>query len=155
LKLFCFVLQLALKSGQASDEVTPLDADIDRSNFDSSDQSANVNVASGSGAGFMSEAALISSIHLEDKTQTISSVRTSETLSGLIRPVNKDVLSNNIHQQVKKNATSESFLFILYLYRCIMYEAQASQDLRHTLGALKGNLASGGQSNEQVQANYS
>ena len=102
MKLFCFVLQLALKSGQASDEVTPLDADIDRSNFDSSDQSANVNVASGSGAGFMSEAALISSIHLEDKTQTISSVRTSETLSGLIRPVNKDVLSNNIHQQVKK-----------------------------------------------------
>ncbi|KAG0549595.1 hypothetical protein BDA96_01G268200 [Sorghum bicolor] len=91
--------QLALKSGQASDEVTPLDADIDRSNFDSSDQSANVNVASGSGAGFMSEAALISSIHLEDKTQTISSVKTSETLSGLIRPVNKDVLSNNIHQQ--------------------------------------------------------
>ncbi|OQU91824.1 hypothetical protein SORBI_3001G253100 [Sorghum bicolor] len=92
--------QLALKSGQASDEVTPLDADIDRSNFDSSDQSANINVASGSGAGFMSEAALISSIHLEDKTQTISSVKTSETLSGLIRLVNKDVLSNNIHQQV-------------------------------------------------------
>ncbi|OQU91826.1 hypothetical protein SORBI_3001G253100 [Sorghum bicolor] len=91
--------QLALKSGQASDEVTPLDADIDRSNFDSSDQSANINVASGSGAGFMSEAALISSIHLEDKTQTISSVKTSETLSGLIRLVNKDVLSNNIHQQ--------------------------------------------------------
>ncbi|EER95474.1 hypothetical protein BDA96_01G532200 [Sorghum bicolor] len=120
--------QLALKSGQASDEVTPLDADIGRSNFDSSDQSANVNVASGSGAGFMSEAALISSIHLEDKTQTISSVRTSETLSGLIRPVNKDVLSNNIHQQ-------------------------ASQDLRHTLGALKGNLASGGQSNEQAGSN--
>ncbi|OQU93201.1 hypothetical protein SORBI_3001G498600 [Sorghum bicolor] len=95
--------QLALKSGQASDEVTPLDADIGRSNFDSSDQSANVNVASGSGAGFMSEAALISSIHLEDKTQTISSVRTSETLSGLIRPVNKDVLSNNIHQQAGSN----------------------------------------------------
>ncbi|OQU91827.1 hypothetical protein SORBI_3001G253100 [Sorghum bicolor] len=92
--------QLALKSGQASDEVTPLDADIDRSNFDSSDQSANINVASGSGAGFMSEAALISSIHLEDKTQTISSVKTSETLSGLIRLVNKDVLSNNIHQQL-------------------------------------------------------
>jgi exosome complex exonuclease RRP6 len=101
---------LALKSGQASDEVTPLDADIDRSNFDSSDQSANVSVASGSGAGFMSEAALISSIHLEDKTQTISSVKTSGTLSGLIRPVNKDVLSNNIHHQVKKKyATSESF----------------------------------------------
>lgn len=149
-------MQLALKSGQASDEVTPLDADIDRSNFDSSHQSANVSVASGSGAGFMSEAALIRSIHLEDKTQTISSVKTSGTLSGLIRPVNKDVLSNNIHQQVKKKyATSESFLFILYLYRCILYEAQASQDLRHTLGALKGNLASGGQSNEQVQANYS
>ncbi|XP_066388730.1 protein RRP6-like 1 [Miscanthus floridulus] len=120
--------QLALKSGQASDEVTPLDADIDRSNFDSSDQSANVSVASGSGAGFMSEAALICSIHLEDKTQTISSVKTSGTLSGLIRPVNKDVLSNNIHQQ-------------------------ASQDLRHTLGALKGNLASGGQSNEQAGSN--
>jgi hypothetical protein len=47
------------------------------------------------------------------------------------------------------------FLFILYLCRCILYEAQASRDLRHTLGALKGNLASGGQSNEQVQANYS
>lgn len=108
MKLVSYLLQLALKSGQASDEVTPLDADIDRNSFDSSDQSANVNVASGSGAGFMSEA-LISSIHLEDKTQTISSVKTSETLSGLIRPVNKDVLSNNIHQQVKKYGTSESF----------------------------------------------
>ncbi|ONL93763.1 Protein RRP6-like 2 [Zea mays] len=116
--------QVALKSGQTSDEVTPLDADIDRSNFDSSDQSANVNVASGSRAGFMSEAALISSIHLEDKTQTMSSVKTSQTLLGQIRPVNKDVLSNNIHQQ-------------------------AIQDLSLTLKALKGNLASGGESNEQ------
>ncbi|NP_001170525.1 uncharacterized protein LOC100384536 [Zea mays] len=120
--------QVALKSGQTSDEVTPLDADIDRSNFDSSDQSANVNVASGSRAGFMSEAALISSIHLEDKTQTMSSVKTSQTLLGQIRPVNKDVLSNNIHQQ-------------------------AIQDLSLTLKALKGNLASGGESNEQAGIN--
>lgn len=146
---------MALKSGQTSDEVTPLDADIDRSNFDSSDQSANVNVASGSRAGFMSEAALISSIHLEDKTQTMSSVKTSQTLLGQIRPVNKDVLSNNIHQQVKKYGTSESLFIILYLYRCILYDAQAIQDLSITLKALKGNLASGGESNEQVQANYS
>lgn len=108
---------MALKSGQASDEVISFDADIDRSKFDPSDQSsvapsssANVNVASGSGTGFMSEAALISNIHLEDKTQTISSAKTSEALSGLIRPVNMDVPSNNAYQQVKKYGISESFL---------------------------------------------
>ena len=116
MKLVSYLLQLALKSGQANDEVTPLDADIDRSNFDSSDQSANVSVASGSGAGFMSEAALISSIHLEDKTQTISSVKTSETLSGLIRPVNKDVLSNNIHQQVKKSMQHLNLFYLFCIY---------------------------------------
>ncbi|WVZ55531.1 hypothetical protein U9M48_006178 [Paspalum notatum var. saurae] len=125
--------QLALKSAQAS-EVAPLDADVDRSNSDPSDQhyvapssTANVNIASGTGAG------LINGVHLEDKTQTISSTKTSETLSGLIRPVNKEVLSNNKYQQ-------------------------ASQDLkRHTLGALIGNSASGRQteifggfSNEQL-----
>lgn len=118
--------QLALKSAQAS-EVTPLDAHNDRSNSDPSDQhhvvpssTANVNISSG--------------ICLEDNTRTISSTKTSETLSGLIRPVNKDVPSSNRYKQ-------------------------ASQDLkRDTLGALVGNSASGRQtemfggfSNEQLQ----
>ncbi|RLN41138.1 protein RRP6-like 1 isoform X2 [Panicum miliaceum] len=98
--------QLALKSIQASDETTILDAESDRSNIDPADQSsvapsstANVNVASGSGAGFMNETALIGSIHLEDNTRTISSTKIFETLSGLTRPINKDVLSNNRYLQ--------------------------------------------------------
>ncbi|PAN51502.1 hypothetical protein PAHAL_9G598800 [Panicum hallii] len=119
--------QLALKSVQASDETTILDAVSDRSNTDPADQSsvapsstANVNVASGSGAGFMKETALIGSIRLEDNTRTISSTKIFETLSGLTRPINKDVLSNNRYQQ-------------------------AAQELkRPTLGAL-GNSAPGRQ----------
>ncbi|XP_062216755.1 protein RRP6-like 1 [Phragmites australis] len=136
--------QLALESVQASDAMTALDAE-DKSNFDPADQSsvaplstANVNVASGSRASFMSEASLIGSLHLDDKTRAISSseTRTSQTLSGLIRPMNKEVLSNNRYQQ-------------------------AFQELkRPTLGALMGNSASGrrseifgGFSNEQGGSN--
>ncbi|CAN6296458.1 unnamed protein product [Urochloa humidicola] len=119
--------QLTLKSVQASDEMTLLDADNSRSNIDPADQSsmapsstANVNVASGSGAGFMDETTLIGNIHLEDNTRTISSTKNFETLSGLTRPINKDVLSNNRYQQ-------------------------ATQELkRPTLGAL-GNSAPGRQ----------
>ncbi|KAG2554648.1 hypothetical protein PVAP13_9KG595900 [Panicum virgatum] len=98
--------QLALKSVPASDETTILDAESDRSNIDPACQSsvapsstANVNVASDGGAGFMNETALISSIHLEDNTQTISSTKIFETLPGLTRPINKDALSNNRYQQ--------------------------------------------------------
>ncbi|KAJ1298723.1 hypothetical protein BS78_01G475500 [Paspalum vaginatum] len=104
--------QLALKSAQAS-EVASLDAEVDRSNSDPLDQhyvapssSANVNIGSGTGAGFTSEAALINGVHLEDKTRTILSTKTPETLSGLIRPVNKDVLSNNRYQQLTGRAKS-------------------------------------------------
>ncbi|XP_039830329.1 protein RRP6-like 2 isoform X4 [Panicum virgatum] len=144
--------QLALKSVQASDEMTILDAESDRSNIDPADQSsvapsstANVNVASGSGAGFMNETALIGSIHLEDNTRTISSAKIFETLSGLTRPINKDVLSNNRHQQVRNKSNSCVTFIILHLYCCIVYEAQATQELkRPTLGAL-GNSAPGRQ----------
>ena len=93
--------------------MTILDAESDRSNIDPADQSsvapsstANVNVAFGSGAGFMNETALIGSIHLEDNTQTISSTKIFETLSGLTRPINKDVLSNNRYQQVRNISNS-------------------------------------------------
>ena len=162
-------MQLALKSVPASDETTILDAESDRSNIDPACQSsvapsstANVNVASDGGAGFMNETALIGSIHLEDNTQTISSTKIFETLSGLTRPINKDVLSNNRHQQVRNKSNSCVTFIILHLYCCIVYEAQATQELkRPTLGAL-GNSAPGRQtkkfggfSKEQVQANYS
>ncbi|OEL38949.1 Protein RRP6-like 2 [Dichanthelium oligosanthes] len=116
--------QLAPKRVQASDETTLLDADSDKTNIDPADQSSvapsstvNVSVASGSRTGFMNETSLIDSIHLEDNPRTISSTK---TLSGLTRPINKDVLSNNRYQQ-------------------------ATQELkRPTLGAL-GNSASGRQ----------
>ena len=163
-------MQLALKSVPASDETTILDAESDRSNIDPACQSsvapsstANVNVASDGGAGFMNETALIGSIHLEDNTQTISSTKIFETLSGLTRPINKDVLSNNRYQQVRNISNScVNFIIILHLYCCILYEAQATEELkRPTLGAL-GNSAPGRQtkkfggfSKEQVQANYS
>ncbi|CAL4929145.1 unnamed protein product [Urochloa decumbens] len=127
--------QLTQKSVQASDETTLLDADNDRSTIDPANQSsvapsstANVNVASGSGAGFMDETALIDSIHLEDNTRTISSTKNFETLSGLTGPINKDVLSNNKYQQ-------------------------ATQELkRPTLGAL-GNSAPGSQT--QIYGGFS
>ncbi|RCV46468.1 hypothetical protein SEVIR_9G538800v4 [Setaria viridis] len=97
--------QLALKSVQASDETTLLDVDSDKSNIGTADQSsvapsstANVSVASGSGAGFMNETAMIDSIHLDDNTRT-TSTKNFKTLSGLTRPINKDVLSNNRYQQ--------------------------------------------------------
>jgi exosome complex exonuclease RRP6 len=71
-------VQLALRSVKASDEMAPLNADIDRRNVFPADQSsvappstANVNVASGSGAGIMTKAALFSSLYLEDKARTI------------------------------------------------------------------------------------
>jgi len=163
-------VQLALKSVPASDETTILDAESDRSNIDPACQSsvapsstANVNVASDGGAGFMNETALIGSIHLEDNTQTISSTKIFETLSGLTRPINKDVLSNNRYQQVRNISNScVNFIIILHLYCCILYEAQATEELkRPTLGAL-GNSAPGRQtenfggfSKEKVQENYS
>ncbi|KAF8721242.1 hypothetical protein HU200_023167 [Digitaria exilis] len=90
--------QLALKSVQASDETTLLDAVSDRSNIDPVSV-LNVNVASGSGAGLMNETALMDRIHLEDNIQTISSTKTFKTVSGLTRQVDKDVLSNNRYQQ--------------------------------------------------------
>ncbi|KAL6649251.1 hypothetical protein ACP70R_013475 [Stipagrostis hirtigluma subsp. patula] len=100
--------QLALKSVQASDNMSPLGADNDRSNLDSADQTsvasqqtANVNFTSGSRAGFISEAALIGSMHLEDKTGAVSSseAKTSQTISGLTGKTNMEVVSNNRYQQ--------------------------------------------------------
>ncbi|GJM93740.1 hypothetical protein PR202_ga10325 [Eleusine coracana subsp. coracana] len=104
--------QSALRSIKASDEMTRLDADIDRSNICPADQSsmappstANVNVASGSGAGILSEAALFSNLYLEDKARTISSseTKTSQFLAGLNRPMNNEFLSNNRYQQGGSN----------------------------------------------------
>lgn len=162
-------MQLALKSVQASDETTLLDVDSDKSNIGTADQSsvapsstANVSVASGSGAGFMNETAMIDSIHLDDNTRT-TSTKNFKTLSGLTRPINKDVLSNNRYQQVRNISNScMVFIIILHLYCCIVYVSQATQELkRPTLGAL-GNSEPGRQteifggfSKEQVQANCS
>lgn len=110
-------MQLALRSIKASDEITPFDAGSDRRNISPADQSsvtpstANVNVASGSGAGIMSETALFSSLYLEDKARTIpsSETKTSLTLAGLNRPTNKEFLSNNRYQQVLSMSNISSF----------------------------------------------
>jgi exosome complex exonuclease RRP6 len=110
-------VQLALRSIKASDEITPFDADSDRRNISLADQpsvtpsTANVNVASGSGAGIMSETALFSSLYLEDKAWTIpsSETETSSTLAGLNRPMNKEFLSNNRYQQVLSMSNIFSF----------------------------------------------
>lgn len=111
-------MQLALKSVQVGDEKTHLDAESDKSNIDTADQSsvapsstANVSVASGSGA-FMIETAMIDSIHLEDNTRTTSSAKNFKTLSGLTRPIDKDVLSNDRYQQVR-NISISCMVFII------------------------------------------
>lgn len=120
MKSTSYLTQLALKSVQASDETTLLDAVSDRSNIDPADHSSvapssvsNVNVASGSGAGFVNETALIDSISLEDNIRTVSSTKTFETVSGLTRPIDKDVLSNNRYQQVR-NISNSIMIFHYY-----------------------------------------
>jgi hypothetical protein len=68
-------------------------------------------------------------------------------LSGQIRSMDKEILSDNIHQQVRDNFSVCSFCSPLYLCSCILQVAQATfQELKRpmALGAV-GNSTSGGQ----------
>ncbi|CAM0871338.1 unnamed protein product [Alopecurus aequalis] len=102
-----------LDTGEAI-EMAPLDADNDRISFDPADHysvapssTANISVTSNSRDSPVSDAALTGSMWLHDNTRTIpwlhdntrtipwSETKTSWALSGLNRPFNKEVMSNN------------------------------------------------------------
>lgn len=99
-------MQLDLKSILDTGEViemAPSDADNVGISFDPADQyslapsTANIRVTSNSRDSFMTDATSTGSIWLHDKTSTIPSSenKTSWSLSGLTRPSNKEVMSNN------------------------------------------------------------